>query len=97
MALVYDTTAPDGLAGIVGPMGMSDPEAMIVDAHTANGVEWKIAGTENASGFAFRSAFAEIDGKTYVITIVAPAAIIEQIGEGLLYPAIEAFTPSSGS
>lgn len=97
MALVYDTTTPDGLAGILGPMGMSDPEAMIVDAHTANGVEWKIAGTENGSSFAFRSAFAEIDGKTYVITIVAPGAIIEQISEGLLLPAIDAFTPNAGS
>ncbi len=96
-ALILDVTTADELAALMTPFGMPDPEAALVDSHTANGVEWKIAGTVNANGFALRSAFAEIDGKTYVITIVTPAAIVGPISEGLLYPAIDAFAPDSGS
>jgi hypothetical protein len=85
------------LASVLAPLGMRDPEAAVMDTHTANGVEWKIAGAKDANNFAYRSAFAEIDGKTYVITIAAPDAIVEQISESLLYGAIDAFEPDAGS
>ena len=97
LALILDVTTADELPALLAPFGMPDPEAAVVDFYTANGVEWKIAGTVNANDFALRSAFAEIDGKTYVVTIVAPAAIVTPISEGLLYPAIDAFVPNSGS
>ena len=100
IALVYDVTTADGLAGVLAPFGISDPAAnpaAVVDTYTANGVEWKIAQAMNATGFAFDSAFAEIDGKTYVITVVAPEAIVEPISETLLYGAIDAFEPNAGS
>ena len=49
------------------------------------------------AGLAFDSAFAEIDGKTYVVTVVAPNAIVAQISEKLLHGAIDAFAPNAGS
>jgi hypothetical protein len=97
LALILDVTTADELPALMAPFGMPDPEAAVVDFYTANGVEWKIAGTVNANGFALRSAFAEIDGKTYVVTIVAPATIVGPMSEGLLLPAIDALAPGSGS
>ena len=100
IALVYDVTTADGLAGVLAPFGISDPAAnpeAVVDTYTANGVEWKIAQAVNAAGFAFDSAFAEIDGKTYVVTVVAPEAIVAQISEKLLHGAIDALAPNAGS
>jgi C-terminal processing protease CtpA/Prc len=96
MALVYDTTTPDGVAGVVAPLGITDLEAQLVETHTVGDVEWKIVGNES-NGFAYHAAIADIGGKTYIITIASPAAIVEQITEALLYPALDAFAPNAGS
>jgi hypothetical protein len=76
---------------------MPDPAAAALDPYTANGVEWQIAGTVNSAGFAIRSAFAEIDGKGYILTIIAPEGVAEQVTQGMLYPALDAFEPTAGS
>jgi hypothetical protein len=95
LALYYDTTTPEALGSLLALFGITDPQASLVDTHTANGVEWQIAGALGANNFAYRSAFAEIDGQAYVITIIAQNAIVEQISEGLLLPAIDAFAPGA--
>ena len=38
-----------------------------------------------------------VDGKIYIIAIGSPAAIVKQITEALLYPALDAFAPNAGS
>ena len=59
-------------------------------------MEWKIVGNE-LNGFAYHAAIDDIAGKTYFITLAAPAAIVEQITDALLYPALDAFAPNAGS
>jgi C-terminal processing protease CtpA/Prc len=95
-ALVYDITTPEEVGAVVVPFGITNIEAQLVDTRTVNGVEWKIAGSE-ATGFAYRTAIAEIDGKTYVVTLGTPAAFLPQISPALLEPALEAFAPTAGN
>jgi hypothetical protein len=95
-ALVYDITTPEEVGAVVTPFGITDLEAQLMDTRTVNGVEWKIAGSE-ATGFAYRAAIAEIDGKTYVVTMGTLAAFLPQISQALLEPALEAFAPTAGN
>jgi hypothetical protein len=95
-ALIYDTATPEEVAELLAPLGITDFAAQLVETHTANDVEWKIVGND-MNGFAYHAAMAEIGGKTYVVTIASPAAIVEQITEALLYPALDAFAPNAGS
>lgn len=90
MGLIYDITTPEEVDALLAQFGISDRNAELLETRTANGVDWNIVGAD-AGPFAYHAAIAEIDGKTYVITLASPAAIAGPLSEALLYPAIDAF------
>ncbi|HRW06081.1 MAG TPA: S41 family peptidase [Caldilineaceae bacterium] len=91
----YQAVPDATIAEILPQLGVTDPQAALLEERAGNELEWSVYGATDASNFAALYALAETtDGSTYIITVKGPPHLIGALQEGLLIPAIDAFALS---
>ena len=90
LALGYYTPDTTDVAALLASLGIPDAQAALVDTRSANGLDWSIYGSEVQS-FSQRLAVAQVDGKLYVIRLLAPPEEVDALQSAVLEPAIAAF------
>jgi hypothetical protein len=89
-ALGYYTPDTADVDALLASLQIPDAQATLVDTRSANGLDWSIYGSEVQS-FSQRLAVAQVDGKLYVIRLLAPPEEVDALQSAVLEPAIAAF------